>query len=569
MLTCELSVIAEGSERSLGHSALPEGFLHRASEGAAETEGIVSLTVTGYQKPVPEGLCTVELAFDALPEMVLFVNGLLPEDGGSKAAVLMIRGPCGSQQGFLLPPGDRLFFEGKQVQLSLGLDVSVPLPVPEDQTAPAVADKRKAASQGEISPNCCRRQAAAEEGGNGRQKDTPELSVARRKETQQLRQDMADLVRSLGPLNTLTKAGRLVARDGYIKGLAAMYGRWVFNQKAVEGNGPDFDPLLPSSAPVDNHQLPKELIEAGMSSSAALQVSTTLSELSCRAARRLIQLSKEHVQRGPVQKVAASDGTVELSYANTTVIVADDHYNKLSNLWELNGGTNGTKDEDIFCVLQRYEALSGASPGFQMALPEDVFDVLHKHWEVVHECFASPLNCYFPSYCSLFPDTDSCFGSKGSFFGFSPTEGSFEANPPFVEDTMTNNVRHMFKLLDASSSPLSFVVVVPGWDDDSCKSYQLTTGSPFLKGQLRLHEKDHFYKNGMQHRMQGQQMYQQSRCATFLFFLQNEAGAARWPVTQRRLDELRHAFCSESQPRAQQGHRDIIGQASKSWYEDL
>ena len=48
------------------------------------------------------------------------------------------------------------------------------------------------------------------------------------------------------------------------------------------------------------------------------------------------------------------------------------------------------------------------------------------------ECFASPLNCYCPRFCSAFPDTDSVFGSVGSFFDFEFVEGSFEANPPFV-----------------------------------------------------------------------------------------------------------------------------------------
>jgi hypothetical protein len=46
------------------------------------------------------------------------------------------------------------------------------------------------------------------------------------------------------------------------------------------------------------------------------------------------------------------------------------------------------------------------------------------------ECFASPLNCHLPAFCSAFPDTDAAFGSLGSFFDFFPTEGSFQVNPP-------------------------------------------------------------------------------------------------------------------------------------------
>ena len=43
-----------------------------------------------------------------------------------------------------------------------------------------------------------------------------------------------------------------------------------------------------------------------------------------------------------------------------------------------------------------------------MALPEVAFDVLRDNFGVTHECFASPLNNYLPSFCSAFPDTGEC-----------------------------------------------------------------------------------------------------------------------------------------------------------------
>lgn len=48
------------------------------------------------------------------------------------------------------------------------------------------------------------------------------------------------------------------------------------------------------------------------------------------------------------------------------------------------------------------------------------------------ECFASPLNARTAPFCSAFVDVDAPFGSLGSFLATSPTEGSYEANPPFV-----------------------------------------------------------------------------------------------------------------------------------------
>ena len=84
----------------------------------------------------------------------------------------------------------------------------------------------------------------------------------------------------------------------------------------------------------------------------------------------------------------------------------------------------------VWRLLARYDSIGGA--GFQMAVGKDGFDVLAEMLGVQCECFASPLNCRFDKYCSAFADTDCGFGSAGSFMSFEPTEGSFEANPPFV-----------------------------------------------------------------------------------------------------------------------------------------
>jgi phosphorylated CTD-interacting factor 1 len=100
--------------------------------------------------------------------------------------------------------------------------------------------------------------------------------------------------------------------------------------------------------------------------------------------------------------------------------------------------------------------------GMQCALAEHVFDTLHKYVQVNFECFASPLNCRFPTFCSAFPDTDGPFGSHGSFFNFFPLTGSYEVNPPFIESIMTAAVQHVHLLLNKSSQSLSFVLIIPG-----------------------------------------------------------------------------------------------------------
>jgi hypothetical protein len=46
----------------------------------------------------------------------------------------------------------------------------------------------------------------------------------------------------------------------------------------------------------------------------------------------------------------------------------------------------------------------------QAALNESCFGALLTDFDCRFECFASPLNCRYPRYCSAFPDADSGFG---------------------------------------------------------------------------------------------------------------------------------------------------------------
>lgn len=59
------------------------------------------------------------------------------------------------------------------------------------------------------------------------------------------------------------------------------------------------------------------------------------------------------------------------------------------------------------------------------------------------------------------------------------TQGSFEANPPFVEEVMERMVDHMHHLLERAIGPMSFAVIVPGWDDT--ESYRKMMRSVFTR----------------------------------------------------------------------------------------
>jgi len=88
----------------------------------------------------------------------------------------------------------------------------------------------------------------------------------------------------------------------------------------------------------------------------------------------------------------------------------------------------------VWCLLKRYEAEMSLSLPFSTSstdlsvgmmqdyfnavLPTPVFHTLTVEFHVTFECFASPLNCHYPQFCSPFPDTDGFFGSRGSLMQF-------------------------------------------------------------------------------------------------------------------------------------------------------
>ena len=64
--------------------------------------------------------------------------------------------------------------------------------------------------------------------------------------------------------------------------------------------------------------------------------------------------------------------------------------------------------------------------------------------------------CRWPRFCSAFLDTDAPFGSLGSFFKLQPEQGSFEANPPFDDDVISQMAAHMDALLSRAENSHKF-----------------------------------------------------------------------------------------------------------------
>uniref|UniRef100_A0A182IIZ6 Uncharacterized protein n=1 Tax=Anopheles atroparvus TaxID=41427 RepID=A0A182IIZ6_ANOAO len=249
-----------------------------------------------------------------------------------------------------------------------------------------------------------------------------------------------------------------------------------------------------------------------------------------------------------------------IKYTNASVMAGADthvinisHLQKLEQLYRYNCFDDKKFDFFIgraYCMLKRYFTFLGnnANPNqqepelTQAALPAVVFECLHVHFSVTFECFASPLNCYFRQYCSAFGDTDSFFGSRGSFLEFKPVSGSFQVNPPYCEELIDASLQHIDRLLTDSTEPLSFIVFLQEWKDPPLKCLSKIEDSPYKRKQVVVMGMEHEYRHGLQHCIPKTEANFKSIVGTMVVWLQNAAGYARWAPTEARVDALLEAF---------------------------
>lgn len=164
----------------------------------------------------------------------------------------------------------------------------------------------------------------------------------------------------------------------------------------------------------------------------------------------------------------------------------------------------------VIKLILRYDSLIVG--GQQWSLPRAHFKYLYDEFGVRNEAFASPLNSKMldfkdGSFYSLFPDTDTVFGSKGNFFDHQlATPGNpslmgamsgaaWEVNPPFMESSLTQAARKVLNGLQEAkdnNSMLSFFFASPAWTD--AEFYRLLSTSPFKRFETRLEKGKHFYE---------------------------------------------------------------------------
>lgn len=126
--------------------------------------------------------------------------------------------------------------------------------------------------------------------------------------------------------------------------------------------------------------------------------------------------------------------------------------------------------EQVAIAALRYATL--VPGGQQWSVPSAVYRVLVEDYGVTLEGFASPFNSQLlmidPQrlhYCSLFPDTDTVFGSVGNFFEYDFAGKVAVINPPYVIDIMESVISKCIKTCEIAREPTRMFIVVPNWRD--------------------------------------------------------------------------------------------------------
>ena len=253
--------------------------------------------------------------------------------------------------------------------------------------------------------------------------------------------------------------------------------------------------------------------------------------------------------------VRLEGAVVQVAYLHNAIPLQHRHWDKLCALYGRQHADQELLLPRLWCMLRRYQTVFGSRDnggrvseggGFQAAIPVPLFRALQESLGVGLECFASPLNCYLPTYCSAFADTDRFFGSLGSFFHLELTEGSCEANPPFNEEVMAAMANRIEELLSRpTAGPLSFAVIVPEWVDPPTPALETMKGSRFLRADFVVPAMKHRYRIGLQHLYDEASEPFDAVHDSHLFILQNDLGAERWPATPAVVQRLRDAWTGD------------------------
>jgi hypothetical protein len=185
-----------------------------------------------------------------------------------------------------------------------------------------------------------------------------------------------------------------------------------------------------------------------------------------------------------------------IKYRNYTKIINSNRYYKLMKNYDK------PFPYDIIRMILRYSIFDTSSQQWSIGI--DLYEDISELFDISFETFASPLNFNMYRFCSIFKDTDSIFGSVGSFYNLKcenlilqNIKGVF-FNPPYLPILMKKCSSQCLSLLDEmNKNKFDFTIFsfLPNWDDADyiqslIKSKYMVEYKIVNKGNYILQEKD-------------------------------------------------------------------------------
>jgi len=187
------------------------------------------------------------------------------------------------------------------------------------------------------------------------------------------------------------------------------------------------------------------------------------------------------------------------TFHNRVVVQYQDYIKTLSKRrYDLLTQMNNIPNTVVIMVM-RYSIFDYS--GQQWSIGNAVYSHISKLLGITFglEMFASPLNNTIPRFCSVFTDTDSPFGSLGSFYDLTSSiliESNIKAvlfNPPYLPNLLDKATSYLLQLLEECKNVnynISVIAFLPNWDDAIFTN--LLMSSTFLSGS-RIIKKGNYY----------------------------------------------------------------------------
>lgn len=209
----------------------------------------------------------------------------------------------------------------------------------------------------------------------------------------------------------------------------------------------------------------------GLNEKESIDFSNYLSNKLKQHLRKLHEFSKIYKQKAKVFRVPGEQGKVALECRGETYYLNSKIFKIINkNYKEYNLNFNAQEMlQLLWCLITRHKYLKIWDNSMQLSkLPEPLIK-LRDNNKFDFELFGSVFNHSYNSYCSLFYDIESYFGSKGSYFRIRPLEGNFYVNPPFITNVINKSAIFILESLKNTKLQLNYFIVLPTWDEHGKK----------------------------------------------------------------------------------------------------